>query len=231
MLGVSRAVMVETVLAVAVVVSLCKASVSRCPEGRYMDRFTHTCRTCSTCPVNQIIRRPCSQDSNTLCGPFSEFHEFHQAPRPSLGVGDLPLPDEGYAGTDGRGSDSNRSKKFPDGLFDDMDDDGPQRGGEDPRESPHVDIEVYPAVGGSSAAVAGKEASTWPTPCRQDSQIPSLREDTGAGENQWKVLGLALIVVLCVVCVFLIVFVFVVCYLRSRRAHLKQVLYSAGEMG
>ncbi|KAK7099307.1 uncharacterized protein [Littorina saxatilis] len=111
------------------VMTLCTASLSRCPENYYMTSDSDACRPCSTCPKNQIIRRPCTKDSNTLCGPFVEFHEFHQAPRPSLDVGDLPSPDEGGGGGggvllgvggDGMGwggdSDSNRSKKIKDLL-------------------------------------------------------------------------------------------------------------------
>ena len=122
-------------LTLAALTAVCSGSFSRCPDGHYQSPEDPAhCLKCSTCPKNQIIRKPCRKHSNTLCGPFFEFHEFHQAPRPSLEVGDLPLPDEGgggvLAGGGGGGmgvggmfgdgsaaeADANRSQKFQDLL-------------------------------------------------------------------------------------------------------------------
>ena len=40
-----------------------------CPEGE-------SCRPCSQCPENQIVRETCSGTRDTVCGPFTEFKLF-----------------------------------------------------------------------------------------------------------------------------------------------------------
>ena len=54
--------------------------VAGCPSGQYFNDVELACRPCSSCPVNQIIRRPCSARADTWCGPFLEFDKFHQTP-------------------------------------------------------------------------------------------------------------------------------------------------------
>ena len=40
-----------------------------CPEGE-------SCRPCSQCPENQIVRETCAGTRDTVCGPFTEFKLF-----------------------------------------------------------------------------------------------------------------------------------------------------------
>lgn len=47
--------------------------------GQYFSSTRLSCVPCSTCPVNQIIRRPCSRLEDTVCGPFLEFTKFQQS--------------------------------------------------------------------------------------------------------------------------------------------------------
>src|SRR6218665_3402311 len=50
------------------------ASRRFCDTGQFLDVQRATCRNCTTtCPENQIIRRTCSADTDTVCGPFFEF--------------------------------------------------------------------------------------------------------------------------------------------------------------
>lgn len=47
----------------------------RCPPASFMNRSSGICVACSSCPINQIIRRPCSAHRDTVCGPFYEFQQ------------------------------------------------------------------------------------------------------------------------------------------------------------
>lgn len=50
--------------------------LSLCDTGQYLDTRTCTCRNCTyLCPANQIVRRLCSPVSDSVCGPFFEFHQ------------------------------------------------------------------------------------------------------------------------------------------------------------
>ena len=53
---------------------------SHCPPAQYFSRPLLMCMECSKCPINQIIRKPCSKNKDTICGPFKEFNRFHQTP-------------------------------------------------------------------------------------------------------------------------------------------------------
>ena len=55
------------------------AATRRCPAGKFLppDSLLDECRPCSLCPVNEIIRRPCTDESDTECGPFYEFQNFN----------------------------------------------------------------------------------------------------------------------------------------------------------
>lgn len=67
-----------------VVVMLCEALVASgqpCPTGHYMapgDSPGGQCKPCSSCPLNQIIRKPCTAYRDNVCGPFYEFEFFNQ---------------------------------------------------------------------------------------------------------------------------------------------------------
>ena len=54
--------------------------VADCPSRQFFSDVDLACKPCSACPVNQIIRRPCSARADTWCGPFLEFDKFHQTP-------------------------------------------------------------------------------------------------------------------------------------------------------
>ncbi|XP_064617442.1 uncharacterized protein LOC135481706, partial [Liolophura sinensis] len=60
-------------------------AVSSCPSGKYYDLKLKECRKCSFCPVNEIVRRPCHKHRDTVCGPFTEFERFNQAPSEEKG--------------------------------------------------------------------------------------------------------------------------------------------------
>ncbi|XP_041367423.1 uncharacterized protein LOC121382023 isoform X2 [Gigantopelta aegis] len=53
---------------------------SHCPPSQYFNRALLACMECSKCPINQIIRKPCLKNRDTICGPFKEFNRFHQTP-------------------------------------------------------------------------------------------------------------------------------------------------------
>ncbi len=50
------------------------------PNGDNSDSEIVECNRCSACPLNQIIRTPCTEYTDTLCGPFYEFENFQQGP-------------------------------------------------------------------------------------------------------------------------------------------------------
>ena len=62
------------ILAVAALTSV--ASGRLCPRQHYLDHGGQECRPCSLCPINEIIRKPCTRHKDTVCGPFYEF-EFN----------------------------------------------------------------------------------------------------------------------------------------------------------
>nr|KAG5702892.1 hypothetical protein BaRGS_034665 [Batillaria attramentaria] len=226
----SPGALVQGFLTLVTAVTVGRSSFAECPAGTFYNTEREECQTCATCPTNQIISKPCSERRDTICGPFNDFHGFHPAPRERLG--DLPVPDEAAdgGGKVNDGLDVNRSKKLPDN------DEDVDEVFMDSRTDDDVDSEVPDPDGDASKGQkrGGKvdedpdSATLIPAsrPRHQDDEGPSMHNRDGA-ECQWKVLALALIVVLCVVCVFLIIFVFAVCYLRTRRAHLQKVLYSA----
>lgn len=62
-----------------VVLSVCSLAVSRhCDHHHYWDSINRVCRPCAKCPMNEIIRKPCSRLRDTVCGPFREFSYFNQ---------------------------------------------------------------------------------------------------------------------------------------------------------
>ena len=66
-----------TLLCVSVIT---ESALSVCPTSHYFNLTEFKCKPCSKCPINQIIRKPCVKDRDTVCGPFREFNQFHQAP-------------------------------------------------------------------------------------------------------------------------------------------------------
>ncbi|PVD33235.1 hypothetical protein C0Q70_04486 [Pomacea canaliculata] len=79
-------------------------SVEPCPPGHFLsagEGQAPQCQLCSTCPTNQIIRRICSALEDTVCGPFYEFHDFHQSPN----HGDPPAHASGSRSQQTQGSD------------------------------------------------------------------------------------------------------------------------------
>ncbi|XP_046573704.1 uncharacterized protein LOC124281777 [Haliotis rubra] len=57
-----------------------ESGVAQCPNGQFLDMQLDVCKNCSTCPKNQIIRKPCHSHGDTMCGPFREFIDFNQRP-------------------------------------------------------------------------------------------------------------------------------------------------------
>lgn len=55
---------------------LCNGTQSYCSPTQYFDTESESCKTCSTCRPTDIIRRTCSLNSDTVCGPFYEFSDF-----------------------------------------------------------------------------------------------------------------------------------------------------------
>ena len=232
-----------TLVVMATAAATCSASLSPCAHGRFFSSDTQTCRTCSPCPRNQIIRRPCGHHSDTLCGPFSEFFRFHQAPRLRLQVADLPLPEEGGGragggrrGGQGHERDIHGDSRLPEQTRGVWQDRSPKKKTQGQRHREHdviregVEVKVVPDVsrpwtgqdrGGEErsrvAGDGGRRQQQDPGPRLQQDPGPRLHSPDG-DESGWKVLALALIIVLCVVCVVLISFISVLCYLRSRRA-------------
>lgn len=233
--------LVQGFLTLLTAVTAGQTSFAQCPQGQFFSEARDECQTCATCPTNFIIRKPCSEKDDTMCGPFTEFNGYHQAHRTPLE--DLPVEEIGDEGWGvgmgvGLGADSNRSKKKQEEYFDNLDELFVDS--KEPQEEADAELPAHGKSGSPDEKKRGKHVShTGPRshppssrpgppsrPRYQDNQGPSLQNPDG-GESQWKVLALALIVVLCVVCIFLIGFIFSVCYLRSRKAHLRKVVYSA----
>lgn len=63
-------------------VAMSSAGYSVCPQNTYWSSAESRCVNCSVCPVNQIIRRPCSAFEDIRCGPFLEFNNFLQGKKP-----------------------------------------------------------------------------------------------------------------------------------------------------
>lgn len=55
--------------------AMCMES-QECPGGTFLPIDEVTCRPCSLCPENQVVRETCSGRRDTLCGPFKEFQMF-----------------------------------------------------------------------------------------------------------------------------------------------------------
>ena len=109
-----------------VVVVLCEtlgASAQPCPTGHYMapgDSPGGQCKPCSSCPLNQIIRKPCTAYRDNVCGPFYEFEFFNQGhhdPR------SMP-PSFAIAPTKASGAPADRPQEARAGLVSSADSDG-----------------------------------------------------------------------------------------------------------
>ena len=54
---------------------------TECSATEYFSKKSNECLPCTLCgSSNTIIRVPCSEFADTVCGPFLEFDRFHQAP-------------------------------------------------------------------------------------------------------------------------------------------------------
>ena len=76
----SRNALVEAIYIVAFCIIVSSAATANCSSGQYLDRQTGKCNLCSSCPLNQIVRKPCTLFKDTSCGPFFEFEFFNQGP-------------------------------------------------------------------------------------------------------------------------------------------------------
>jgi len=72
----------STLLSVEDTSSLSKES-KESVRGRQAALAGMQCLPCSTCPKNQIVRRPCLRLSDTICGPLYDF-EFFNNPHQQL---------------------------------------------------------------------------------------------------------------------------------------------------
>ncbi|KAL8614186.1 hypothetical protein ACOMHN_026403 [Nucella lapillus] len=216
--------------------TLSGASLSRCLEGQFFSIRAQSCLACALCPKNQIIRVPCSHHSDTICGPFFEFFEFHQAPRPTLGVdGSDFVEDEGNR----RPFDLDPSHPARDSISGPAQEDG-QSGQKHPapghsgRHSPPraADAGQDGKDSGdltSSDSGEGVKAEDGGSPSAEGGQHMPRIQAPGDEGRQWKVLALALIIVLSVICIVLILFIFIVCYFRAQRSHGKTAFWSPGK--
>ncbi|XP_076471473.1 uncharacterized protein LOC143301227 [Babylonia areolata] len=237
----SRSTSVRTLLMTAAALcTLSEAGLSRsCPDGQFFNPDAGSCLACGSCPKNQIIRVPCSQHSDTVCGPFFEFYKFHQAPRPTLDIENLDFLEEeeedeeggrwryGVAHpdhdvhegvTDGAGQPRGKPPPREQSAAQDRGDGADVRDAEEPEPS-------RAGKGGADQAEGGAAGD------RGGQKRPSLQTPAGEEENQWKVLALALIIVLCVVCIVLIGFISVICYLRASRPTGKSAHFGATASG
>lgn len=73
---------------------------SRCPPHHFVHVDTGVCSSCQVCPINHIVRRPCTDHSNTVCSRFYEFQNFEQGPAHDDGTWDVSPS----MGTDEEGS-------------------------------------------------------------------------------------------------------------------------------
>lgn len=48
-----------------------------CENGQYYSTRADACLPCSGCHDNEIIKRPCHRDQDTVCGVLKKFHFFH----------------------------------------------------------------------------------------------------------------------------------------------------------
>lgn len=67
MLGTRGLISVLGVIATCTV--RCTTSERACEDDEYFDRITTTCRTCSTCSGGKVQWIPCSNFTDTVCGP------------------------------------------------------------------------------------------------------------------------------------------------------------------
>ncbi|KAK7468123.1 hypothetical protein BaRGS_00036638 [Batillaria attramentaria] len=96
-------------------VSLCGLGNSlQCDSDFYWDASGRICRPCSRCPRNLIIRTPCGEHSDTVCGPFREFLFFNQHDNVDLSFPSLPYDTDSDSGTASEEENSDeRVRQYP----------------------------------------------------------------------------------------------------------------------
>ncbi|ESO97435.1 hypothetical protein LOTGIDRAFT_159467 [Lottia gigantea] len=75
---VQRLLILSLLLIVSCALEHTESGLIKCREGEFYVTKEDLCQKCSTCNVNEIIRKPCSSHKDTQCGPFKEF-EFMQS--------------------------------------------------------------------------------------------------------------------------------------------------------
>ncbi|XP_052819646.1 uncharacterized protein LOC128245503 [Mya arenaria] len=68
---------VEWLLLVPLVQILGDDRYSMCPTGLFIPEGESTCRPCSGCPDNEVVKETCLGHRDTVCGPFVEFKAFN----------------------------------------------------------------------------------------------------------------------------------------------------------
>ena len=184
---------------------------SRCSEGYFLDSSLQ-CQKCRECPTGMIVRLPCTASNDTQCFIFT------YSPVSGQGTRQLNIT---VAVNGGKVLDTNQNDRpsQPDSEIGILHKDKVNL--KETKES--RDGKIDHGITGSRKFVASGSGSS-----SGSDVIPSV-QDPSEEKEQWKILALALIVVLCIVCLFLIIFVAVICVIKSSRSHLKQVLYSAGK--
>ena len=67
---------VPVFIVATILLRLCNGTQYYCSPTQYFDIESGSCKACSTCTSTDIIRRTCSYNSDTVCGPFYEFSDF-----------------------------------------------------------------------------------------------------------------------------------------------------------
>lgn len=67
---------VPVFIVATILLRLCNGTQHYCSPTQYFDIESESCKACSTCTSTDIIRRTCSYNSDTVCGPFYEFSDF-----------------------------------------------------------------------------------------------------------------------------------------------------------
>ena len=69
----------------------CRGLQLSCEKGQFFEIDTKSCKPCTSCQEGEIIRRTCTDFTDTTCGPFYEFsdllkHKEHSSKQSSVDV-------------------------------------------------------------------------------------------------------------------------------------------------